>query len=72
MERNDFFTKPIADHSFSDGFTTMCLRLHFRNLREILAWPVCHLLKLHGFTYHHYHELWKYMDKNDYKEMVHQ
>lgn len=70
MENNNFFTKPIKTHQLSKGFADMCLELHFKNFDELLAWPVSHLVKLNGFSYHHYHELWKYMDKNNFTKRI--
>lgn len=67
MEKADFFTKPMSSHQLSTEFLRMCESLHFRNLQDILAWRVGHLLKLDGFTYHHYDELLKYLNANGYK-----
>lgn len=70
MKSNNFFTKPIRAHRLSKGFADMCSELHFRNFDELLVWPVSHLLRLNGFTYHHYYELWKYMEKNGFQERI--
>ncbi|MBN8836144.1 MAG: hypothetical protein J0I09_02715 [Sphingobacteriia bacterium] len=70
MENRFFFTSPINSHPLSEGFADMCVRFNFRNLNDLLAWPVNHLLKLDGFSYHHYHELWVYLNKNGFKDKL--
>jgi len=67
MDIENFLSEPISKHQLSDEFILMCEQLHFRNLQDLLAWRISHLLKLDGFTYHHYSELLKYLDKNGYK-----
>lgn len=57
----------MNSHPLSGEFIKMCETLHFRKMQDLLAWRISHLLKLDGFTYHHYDELLKYLDRYGYK-----
>ncbi len=70
VTNEDFFNKPISSHPFSVEFIDMCFNLHFRSLADIFSWPVNQLIKLDGFSYHHYHELWKYLAKSNLKGVL--
>lgn len=54
----------IKELDVSDSFKTMAEAQDFRTLTDILNWPVSVLLMHEGFTYHHYHELRNYLQKN--------
>lgn len=65
MKLELFIKSPLQNHPFTPGFQDLCSRLCFSNMEQLLNWPVSQLLKLDGFTYHSYQELWKYLDKNN-------
>ena len=65
MKVEVFIKSPLSNHTLTTGFKDMCKRHCFGNIEQLLNWPVSHLLKLDGFTYHHYQELWKYLEKNN-------
>jgi hypothetical protein len=54
---NSILQKPIRDLDLSVSFKEMAYRHSFRNLADILNWPVNVLLMHSGFTQHHYQEL---------------
>ena len=54
----------IKELDLSDSFKNMAEAQDFRTLQDILNWPVSVLLMHDGFTYHHYQELWNYLQKN--------
>ena len=56
---------PISDLKLSDAFTQMATCNHFRNLRDIINWPVSVLLMHTGFSYHVYQELRRFLNEND-------
>ncbi|MBC6489620.1 hypothetical protein BC349_01465 [Flavihumibacter stibioxidans] len=65
-----FIKSPLQNHPLTPGFQDLCRRLCFNNMEQLLNWPVSQLLKLDGFTYHHYQELWKYLDKNNLVKLL--
>ncbi len=70
MNEELFITTPLSNHPFTPGFQEMCEYFCFKNISQILNWPVSQLLNLNGFTYHHYQELWKYLDKNGLTRLI--
>ena len=70
MKVEVFIKSPLSNHPLTPGFKDLCRRLCINNMEQLLNWPVSQLLKLDGFTYNHYHELWKYLDKNNLVKLL--
>jgi hypothetical protein len=70
MKTELFIKSPLLNHQLTPEFQDMCDRLCFSSMEQLLNWPVSQLLKLDGFTYHHYQELWKYLDKSIHLELL--
>lgn len=62
---NSILQKPIQELDLSASFKEMAYRHSFRNLEDILNWPVNVLLKHDGFTYHHYQELRNFLKSTE-------
>lgn len=58
-------TASIQTLPFSESFKAMAKAQDFRTLGDILNWPVSVLLMHEGFTYHHYQELWRFVQDEE-------
>jgi hypothetical protein len=65
MEVNKLLQKPIQQLDLSDSFKEMACNHAFKTLEDILSWPLGVLLQHEGFTYHHYHELYKFLKERN-------
>ncbi|MEJ7823064.1 MAG: hypothetical protein WKF85_12125 [Chitinophagaceae bacterium] len=60
MEDN-ILQRPLQQLNLSESFKEMAYNHSFKTLEDILNWPVNVLLQHNGFTYHHFHELIKFL-----------
>lgn len=64
MLQHSIIEKPINELELSEAFKEMAVCHDFRNLQDIINWPANVLLMHSDFTYHIYHELRKFLQKN--------
>lgn len=57
--------QPINELELSEAFRQMAVCHGFRNLQDIMNWPVSVLLLHNNFTYHFYQELREFLRKNE-------
>jgi hypothetical protein len=65
MQAPILLQQPISELGLSETFNRIANRHGFRNLQDILNWPVSVLLLHEGFTYHIYQELMEFLKKNE-------
>ena len=65
MKRVELLQKPIKELELSEDFKDMALRNDFRNLQDIINWPISVLLMHNDFTYHIIQELREFLKRND-------
>jgi hypothetical protein len=70
MQTSTLLQLPLTDLKLSEGFKQMADSHGFRNLQDILNWPVSVLILHHNFTYHHYQELRDLMKENNILDLL--
>ena len=64
MKKLSPLQQPVNELNLSADFKVMATQHDFRNLQDIINWPV-HVLLLHSdFTFHIYQELRAFLQKN--------
>ncbi len=64
MQPSPLLQQPINELNLSEGFKKMAIQHDFRNLKDIVNWPVDMLLMHNDFTYHIYQELREFLKEN--------
>jgi hypothetical protein len=70
MQAPTLLHQPISELGLSETFNRIAIRHGFRNLQDILNWPVSVLLEHDGFTYHIYQELQEFLKKNELQDLL--
>ena len=70
MQTSSLLQLPLNDLKLSVSFKQMAAVHGFRNLQDILNWPVNVLILHHQFTYHYYQELRNLLKENSMTDLL--
>ena len=73
MDKNlkiSVLTEPINHLSLSSDFKRMAEVNGFETLDEVLSFTVASLFRRSGFSIHVYHELYKFLEKEGYSDLL--
>lgn len=70
MQSPSLLQQSINELELSEAFKQTAYRHDFRNLQDIINWPVSVLLMHQGFTYHIHQELKEFLNKNGFSHLL--